>query len=190
MHFKFIDLSTKEEKVRSLYRVVGYTSLVIFIITGMYGLVASVIQGSEVVGLAYVTTEFPSPEVSIFFAKPITWLFASGLVLFYCTLEINKKLILTRFPPAVLGATKLLAFLVFGISLYETYFNFTLWGGFIAADAILGKLNPDLITNPFPNPETPWSVVFATKIFVLLTILAGYYLYFLGKHENEFKRGK
>ncbi len=185
---KFIDLSSSEEKVRSLYRVIGYVSLLIFIITGMYGIVASIIQGSEVVGFAYVATEFPPPEVfPIFYAKPITWLFASALLLFYSTLELNKKLIM-GFPKIFLEATKIFAFLIFGISLYEIYFNFTLWGGFIAADAILGKLNPDLIINPFPNPETPWSVVFATKIFLLLAILTIYYIYSLSKFQSEFKR--
>ncbi len=188
---KFIDLSTNEEKVRSLYRVIGYVSLIIFIITGMYGLVASAIQGIDVVGLTYVTTEFPPPEISLpgLYAKPITWLFVSGLLLFYSTMQLNKKLIMS-FSKTFLNITKLVAFVGLGIALYETYFNFAIWTGFIAADAILGKLNPDLIINPFPNPETPWSVVFATKIFVLITIIAAYYLFYLSKLESEFKREK
>lgn len=183
MALKFIDLSTPEEKVRSMHRVVGYTSLAIFIFAGLYGIIESLIQGIDVIGLSYVTIEFPPLWLFGIGAKPVSWLFVTGIALLYSTLELHTKRIMNFSKPKY-ALLKMFAFVVFGISLYEIFFNFTLWSGLIAADAVYENLNPDTIINPFPNPNTPWSVVFSTKMFVMLTILSGYYLYFLAQHEK------
>jgi hypothetical protein len=68
---------------------------------------------------------------------------------------------------------------------YEVLFNFTLWGGLIASDSILGELNVDIIKNTFPNPETPWNIVFATKLFTVLTIISAYSFYYLQRIESK-----
>jgi hypothetical protein len=189
MALKLIDLSTTEERTRSLYRVVGYTSLAIFIIAGLYGMIEALVLGIDVIGLSYVTKEFPPMRLFGVGAKPTSWMFVSGILLLYSTLELHKRRIM-NLGELKYAAIKMFAFVIFGISLYEIFFNFTFWSGIIAADAVYENLNPDLIINPFPNPNTPWSVVFATKMFVMLTILSGYYIYFLNQHEKDYRSRK
>jgi|Deesub1362B_J571_1020462.scaffolds.fasta_scaffold00003_461 hypothetical protein len=56
------------------------------------------------------------------------------------------------------------------LSLYEVLFNFMLWGSLISSLAENGNItaNIDLLSNYFPNPDRPWNLVFATKVFTLL----------------------
>lgn len=177
------ELSKPEEK---FYYIVEGVSLVIFLVSGLYGLIAGVVEGIKPIGLAFVTTEFPPPSVFPLYMKPITWFYISGLALFYSAFQVHRKIIFA-FPKILVEVTRVFCFVFLGATIYEVLFNFTLWGGLIAAEAVRGNLNPDLLLNTFPNPAIQWSLVFLTKMFVFLAILASYYLYFLNKNKNEFK---
>ncbi|MFC1755269.1 hypothetical protein ACFL96_18090 [Thermoproteota archaeon] len=185
---KIIDLSTEREKLRSFYRVVGFVSLVIIIITTIYGVVASIIQGVNVVGETLVTLEVPPISVfPLFYSKPITWLSASLFALFFSALELGKDDVLKWSKPRR-DILKFIAFFVGSMAAYEVMFNFTLWGGLIASDSILGELNVDLIKNTFPNPNTPWNIVFATKLFTVVMIISSYAFYYLQKIESKIEK--
>jgi hypothetical protein len=182
---KIVDLSTHEEKVRTFFRLVGLGSLFIIVATTVYGVLAAVIQGGNVVGETLVTFEFPPISIfPLFYSKPITWLSASILALYFSVLELNIDRVSSWRKPSR-DLLKFVAFFVGAMALYEMLFNFTLWSGLIARDAIIGELNVDLIRNPFPNPRTPWNIVFATKLFTVITIIATYSFYYLLRIESE-----
>ncbi len=182
---KVIDLSTPYEKSRSILRVVGLFSLIVVMITTFYGVVMSIIQDVDVVGQTFVNVEFPPIHIfPFFYMKPISWLFIAIVSLVYCTLELGKERI-KAMPASWKELIRLIAFSLGAMALYEVLFNFTLWGGLIGADAILGPLNPDIIVNPFPNPLIPWSIVFATKMYLVLTIVTFYGFYFITKLNRE-----
>ncbi len=69
------------------------------------------------------------------------------------------------------------------LSGYEVLFNFTLWSALISSITVDGTPvgNIDLLYNPFPNPETPWNIVFATKIFTLIFAMSLTTVYFTRK---------
>ena len=182
---KIIDFSNEEEKIRTFFKLISLVSLVIIISTSIYGVLGTLIQGGNVVGEVLVTLEVPPIEVfPLFYSKPITWLSAAILALFFASLELEKDRVMQwqKFHRDII---KFFAFFVCAMATYEVLFNFTLWGGLIASDSILGELNVDLIKNTFPNPETPWNIVFATKLFTVLTIISAYSFYYLQRIESK-----
>lgn len=180
---KVIDLSTDEEKKRTFFKVLGLASLAVIAATGLYGIAAAVLEGVEVVGETLVTIEFPPISAfPLFYSKPVTWLAAAIVALWFSVLELGKTRI-TRFSGFTRSILRFFAFFVAAMAAYEVLFNFTLWSGLIARDAILGQLNVDIIRNTYPNPKTPWNIVFATKMFAVLTIISSYAFYFLQRLE-------
>jgi len=181
---KIIDLSTEEEKIRTFYKLISLISLLIISITSAYGILATIIQGGNVVGEILVTLEVPPISVfPLFYSKPITWLSASILALFFSSLELGKDKVIQWSKPRR-NFLRFLAFFVAAMAAYEVLFNFTLWSGLIARDSIIGELNVDIIKNTFPNPNTPWNIVFATKLFTVLTIISAYAFFYLQRIES------
>ena len=181
---KMIDLSTEEEKVRTFYKLISLISLLVISITSAYGILATIIQGGNVVGEILVTLEVPPISVfPLFYSKPITWLSASILALFFSSLELGKDKVIQWSKPRR-DFLRFLAFFVAAMAAYEVLFNFTLWSGLIARDSIIGELNVDIIKNTFPNPNTPWNIVFATKLFTVLTIISAYAFVYLQRIES------
>jgi len=181
---KIIDLSTEEEKIRTFYKLISLISLLIISITSAYGILATIIQGGNVVGEILVTLEVPPISVfPLFYSKPITWLSASILALFFSSLELGKDKVIQWSKPRR-NFLRFLAFFVAAMAAYEVLFNFTLWSGLIARDSIIGELNVDIIKNTFPNPNTPWNIVFATKLFTVLTIISAYAFVYLQRIES------
>lgn len=184
---KIIDLSTEEERGRTLFRILALASATVLAITGLYGLIASIVQGVDVVGQTLVEIEFPPPSVfPVFYSKPITWMVAAVITGWFSAIELGKRY-LVRTPLALLGFLKYFAFFVAAMGFYEILFNFTLWSGLIAHDSLilsLDNMNPDTIQNPFPNPETPWNIVFATKMFTVITLMCAYSFYAFHRAER------
>jgi len=147
----------------------------------------SFVNGVEVVGQTFVTVEFPPIHVfPIFYMKPITWLTFAIILFTYSTLELYRERI-TTVSDTKTNLALLVSFIVASLSAYELLFNFTLWGGLIASGSLLGNLNPDIIVNPFPNPQIPWNIVFATKMYFSLTVVGLYFFYFVSKVKQERK---
>ncbi|NWG09544.1 MAG: hypothetical protein HXX80_04455 [Nitrososphaerales archaeon] len=181
MSLELIGQPSEKERIRTVYKIICIVTAAIIVAITVYGIVATVVQGVEVVGETLVNIEFPPMEF-LFYAKPTTWLVASMIAFWFCFLELNKERIL-NLPRSIRQVCTLLAFFVLSMALYEVLFNFTIWGGLIASTSILGELNPDVLVNPFPNPEVPWNLVFATKIFFVITIISFYTFYFLRRIE-------
>lgn len=140
--------------------------------------------GIKIVGETFVNLEFPPPTISPIYAKPITWFMASLIVFWFSFLELNREMIL-KFSKLSRQLFMLITFFIGAMALYEVLFNFTLWGSLMGASKILGELNPDILINPFPNPEIPWNLVFATKIYLSLTIISFYTFYFLSRLSKD-----
>jgi hypothetical protein len=182
---KVIDLSSDEEKVKTFFRLVSLGSLALIISTTIYGLLAAALQGINVVGETLVTFEFPPISVfPLFYSKPVTWLAAAILALYFSTLELSIERV-SGWPKPLRDFLKFCAFFVGAMAFYEVLFNFTLWSGLIAHDAIIGELNIDVIKNPFPNPRSPWNIVFATKLFTVIMVNSVYSFYYLQRIETK-----
>jgi hypothetical protein len=116
--------------------------------------------------------------------KPITYLYFGSLVFMYSELELNKDRI-KKLPSLWKTLCKFLGFIVAACFLYEIAYNFVLWGGLIAAGAILGNLNPDVYANQFPHLAEPWNLVFATKLWTVFFIAGLYVFWFFNRLEDQ-----
>ena len=111
--------------------------------------------------------------------KPITLIFVF-VFLFYASLIQhfeNKLAVLSRDVRLFLF---IISFLMTVGSLYELFFNFTLWGALMSTT---GVSNPDILVNRFPNPETAVSLVYASKLVILIFAMSSYSVFFLHRLE-------
>ena len=133
-------------------------------------------DGTYVMGEAIHNTTIPFEN----FARVSTWIFFSTIVGWYCVTRIGwrrtagNKIIGTRM---ALLQLMLLGFSI--ISLYEVLYNFTVLNAQMTAGVIDG-LVPDIdkLSVAYPDPDRPWNLVFATKVFLASFIISthGFYL--------------
>jgi len=71
------------------------------------------------------------------------------------------------------------------VALYEFVYNFIIWNSLITADAIKGVMNFDDKNVPYPNPKTPWNLVFATKMSLAAFLISAHGFYTMSKPEKK-----
>ena len=126
-----------------------------------------------VYGEQFILNEWaPIPFIQF---KPITLIFVF-VFLFYTFLvqHFEKKII--KLSRDIRLFLFIIAFLMTVGSLYELFFNFTLWGALMSTT---GVSNPDILVNRFPNPETAVSLVYASKLVILIFAMSSYSVFFL-----------
>jgi hypothetical protein len=180
---KLVDLSSKDEQSRSVLRIIGYVSLIVLIAILVYAILDSLTHPPGVVGLDLVSIEFPPSSISPIYFKPITILYIAAALLLYAGLELNKERVRSLSVP-VKTTIRVFSFIAAVVFIFEVGYNFAYWSGQIAAESIRGTLNPDLISNPFPNLTNPINVVFASRLFAFFTIAGIYVFYFMTKLEG------
>ncbi len=179
---KIVDLSSEEERSRSVHRVIAAVSLSVIVLIVIYAVVASLTQGTQVIGSNLVNVEIPPANVSPLYFKPITILYIAAALLLYSGLELGKVRIRVLSGP-VKTFIKAFSFIVAVVFFFELCYNFVFWSGQIAAESIRGTLNPDLIVNPFPSLVYQINVVFAARLFTIFFIAGLYVFYFMTKLE-------
>jgi hypothetical protein len=130
-------------------------------------------NGTYVMGEVLVKTEFPFPH----FAKLITWLFFATIIGWYCVSRIGWKKTTKLYSwKMALLQLMLLGFVI--ICLYELMYNFTVLNAQIAAGIQNGQV-PDIdsLTVAYPDPQRPWNLIFATKIFFVAFVISAHALY-------------
>ena len=138
-------------------------------------------KGTYVMGEVLVETEIPFKN----FAKLSTWLFFTIIIGWYCVSRIGwtKTTNLRTWRMALLQLM-LIGFLI--ICLYEVLYNFTILNAQITAGIIDGKV-PDIdsLTIAYPDPNRPWNLIFATKIFLAAFIISSHALYLSTKPRKN-----
>ena len=140
-------------------------------------------NGKYVMGEAIHNTVFPFEN----FARGSTWIFFSTIIGWYCVTRIGwrrtagKKIIGARM---ALLQLMLLGFAI--ISLYEVLYNFTVLNATIAA-GVLDGLVPDIdkLSVAYPDPDRPWNLVFATKVFLASFIISAHAFYLSTKPRKS-----
>jgi hypothetical protein len=138
-------------------------------------------NGTYVMGEVLVKTEVPFAN----FAKLTTWLFFSTIIGWYCVSRIGwkKTTNLMSWKMALLQLM-LLSFAI--ICLYEVLYNFTVLNAQISAGIIDGKV-PDIdsLTIAYPDPNRPWNLIFATKMFLVGFIISSHAFYLSTKPRKK-----
>jgi hypothetical protein len=113
--------------------------------------------------------EFPSPSISPLYAKPVTYLFATGIVFGYCVFSLGQGIINRRFPRSLRALILIVSILLLGMGVYEVFFNFTLWSAVMAGNP---NLDPDAAVNMWPINSLKVNLSYATKMSLLWAIVA------------------
>ena len=71
------------------------------------------------------------------------------------------------------------------IAIYEFMYNFILWNSFVTDNAIKGVYKLDGISVPYPNPKTPWNLVFATKMTLAAFLISAHGFYIISRSKLQ-----
>jgi hypothetical protein len=175
MYYPSIEKDSKSS--RKIYLTVFYMAATIMATITMYALYASVIEymstGKIVIGEVLVTTEFPVKGLS----KLVTYLMIVSVLAWYCVTKLGGEKV-KDVKPSVKAVLQLIVLIIAVVSLYEFVYNFVVWSSLITVDAMQGVIKLDSINVPYPNPKTPWNLVFATKMSLAAFLIAthGFYI--------------
>jgi hypothetical protein len=136
--------------------------------------------GRIVIGEVLVDTEFPLPGL----AKLVTYLMIVSVVGWYCVVRLGGDKV-TNIPKWLKAILQLLVLAIAIVALYEFVYNFIVWNSFITADALRGVIEFDDINVPYPNPETPWNLVFATKMSLAAFLISAHGFYTMSKKPSK-----
>jgi hypothetical protein len=84
-------------------------------------------------------------------------------------------------PKSVKSLFQLVVLAIAVITLYEFVYNFILWNSFLTDEVLRGIFRSDSISVPYPNPETPWNLVFATKMTLAAFLISAHAFYIISK---------
>lgn len=178
----------KNESGYKIFLYIFYICAVIMASITFFGIYAMLeewsAKGTYVMGEVLVKTEFPTTH----FAKLTTWLFFSSIIGWYCVTRIGWKRT-TRIASWKLTLVQLMVLSFTIICLYETIYNFVVLGAQITAGIVNGKVpDIDTLTIAYPDPNRPWNLVFAAKMFLAGTLISGHAFYLStrpGKSAHE-----
>ena len=138
-------------------------------------------NGTYVMGEVLVTTEVPFES----FAKLTTWLFFSTIIGWYCVTRIGWKRT-TKIMTWKMALLQLMLLSFAIISLYEVSYNFTVLNAQITAGIVNGQVpDIDLLTVTYPDPDRPWNLIFATKMFLVGFIISSHAFYLSTKPRKN-----
>ena len=179
------ELRKSELLTNLMYHVVAWVSGITILAVIAYGVVTTLLTSGGVVaiGVTLVNVEFPLPLL----AKPITYLSIASVTFFYSSLRVWEHRI-ARWSRVRLSALQLFAIVVAFASAYEVLYNFMIWGAIYSAVYFRGIIDPNTISGPSAVSSAPWNLVFATKMFSALAVIAGYSAYFLRRLHSRGER--
>jgi len=162
-----------------VYLYIFYTCGFIMVASLVFGVYITMIEwmenGTYVMGEAIHNTTIPFEN----FASVTTWIFFSTIIGWYCVTRIGWRR--TAGNKIVGAKMALLQLMLLGfsiIALYEVLYNFTVLNAQITAGIIDGQV-PDIdrLSIAYPDPDRPWNLIFATKIFLAGFIISTHAFY-------------
>jgi hypothetical protein len=108
----------------------------------------------------------------------------ASVVGWYCVVKIGGDAV-SKIPNWLKSVLQLFVLVVAIVALYEFVYNFIVWNSLITADAIQGILDFDDLNVGYPNPKTPWNLVFATKMSLSAFLISAHGFYTMSKPKKE-----
>ena len=135
-----------------------------------------------IIGEVLVNTEFPVQG----FPKLVTYLMITSVISWFCVTKLAGDRV-NVIPESIKSLCQLFVLAIAVIALYEFVYNSILWNSFLANEVIAGNFKPDGISVPYPNPETPWNLIFATKMTMAAFLISAHAFYIISK-SKKFKQ--
>jgi hypothetical protein len=176
-------LEKDEIRTKKLFLGIFYFCAAAMAVITFYALFISIIEyldtGRVVIGEVLVNTEFPVPG----FAKLVTYLMIVSVLGWYCVTRLGGDKV-KNIPKTVKSILQLIVLSLAVVALYEFIYNFIIWNSLITADAIKGIIRLDDINVAYPNPKTPWNLVFATKMSLAAFLISAHGFYTMSKKKQ------
>jgi hypothetical protein len=177
-------LEKDDKRTRKIFLGVFYFSAMVMAAITFYAIFVSLEEyqktGRVIIGEVLVDTEFPFKGL----AKLITYLMIVSVVSWYCVVRLGGDRV-KGIPKWIKSILQLIVLIIAIVALYEFVYNFAVWNSLITADAIKGVLDFDDKSVPYPNPQTPWNLVFATKMSLAAFLIAAHGFYVMSKPEKK-----
>ena len=169
----------KTDPSYKVYLYIFYVCGAIMVTSLIFGVYATMLEwlehGTYVMGEVIHNTTIPFEN----FARVSTWIFFSTIIGWYCCTRIGwrrtagDKIVGTRM---ALLQLMLLGFTI--ITFYEVLYNFTVLNAQMTAGVVNGVV-PDIdkLLVAYPDPDRPWNLVFATKVFLAAFIISAHAFY-------------
>ena len=171
-------------KARRIYLGVFYFCAFVMATITFYAIYVSLNEylqtGRVVIGEVLVETEFPFRGLF----KLVTYLMIVSVVGWYCVVRLGGDKV-KSIPKWLKSMLQLIVLAIAVVSLYEFVYNFIVWNSLMTADAISGIMRFDDLNVKYPNPETPWNLVFATKMSLAAFLISAYGFYTISKPEKK-----
>ena len=173
-------LERDEIRTRKLFLGIFYFCAASMAAITFYALYVSIGEylttGKVVIGEVLVNTDFPVHGL----AKLVSYLMIVSVVGWYCVTKLGGEKV-KDIPKSVKSILQLIVLTIAVIALYEFIYNSIIWNSLITADAMKGIMRLDDINIPYPNPHTPWNLVFATKMSLAAFLISAHGLYTISK---------
>jgi len=88
-------------------------------------------------------------------------------------------------PQLVKSVMQLILLAVAVIAMYEFVYNLVLWNSFVTVNLVKGVYKVDSISVPYPNPQTPWNLIFATKMTLAAFLISAHGFYITSKNQKR-----
>ena len=175
---------TEETRARRVFIFAFYISAIIMLLICFFALYISAREYLKtdrlVIGEVLVYTEFPAQGSP----KLVTYLMVTSIISWFCVTRLAGDRV-KNIPESVKSLFQLIVIAIAVIALYEFVYNFILWNSFLANEMIRGELMSDYISVPYPNPETPWNLVFATKMTLAAFLISAHAFYTISKSKKQ-----
>lgn len=173
-----------EQRSMRLYKIIFFVCAGIMASITAYALAESLREyaatGKVVIGEVLVNTEVPFEG----FAKLVTYLMISSVVGWYCVTKLGKKKT-ENVSTTAKAVIRLIALAIAVATFYEVLYNFVVWNALMTADAVRGIFRIDVLNIPYPSSTTPWSLVFATKMFLAAFVISAHAFYLITRSERR-----
>lgn len=167
-----------------VYKIIFYICAAIMIGVTAYALAESLMEylstGKVVIGEVLVDTEFPIKG----FAKLVSYLMVVAVVGWFCVMKLGGSKT-ENVSKTKISILRMVALMLAVITSYELLYNFFVWNALMTADVLSGIFRIDVLNIPYPNPKTPWSLVFATKMFLAAAIISWHAFYMMSKPNHK-----
>ncbi|AFU60428.1 MAG: hypothetical protein QXX64_00970 [Nitrososphaera sp.] len=171
-------------KARKIFLGIFYFCAFMMAIITFYAIYVSLNEymqtGRVVIGEVLVETEFPFPGL----AKLVTYLMIVSVVGWYCVVRLGGDKV-KSIPKWLKSILQLIVLAIAVVSLYEFVYNFIVWNSLMTADVMRGIINFDDINVEYPSPNTPWNLVFATKMSLAAFLISAHGFYTMSKPERK-----
>ena len=172
---------TSDLRTRKVFVISFYFSATIMLSISIFGFYVSVGEylktGRIVIGEVLANTEFPFPGHT----NLVTYLMITSLLSWFCVTKLTGNK-MNGIPLLVKVILQIVMLTIAVIAIYELLYNLLLWNSF--ATISLGKdfYNLDNLTVPYPDPKTPWNLVFATQMTLAGFLISAHGFYIISKN--------